>query len=86
MARRPFNSASVRRIGFVAALTLMAGGCESPIAYHQQTVWRLDGAPVEAAPYGDEQEWSTTAEPAAQDDYQYRGGRDPKTGRAHIQM
>jgi hypothetical protein len=86
MTRRPFGTALVRRIGFAAALTLIAGGCESPAAYQQQTVWRLDGAPVEDTPSAQAQGWSATAQPETAHDYQYRGGRDPKTGRAYIQM
>jgi hypothetical protein len=88
MTRRPFQSALVQRIGFALATagTLVAGGCESPAAYQQQTVWRLDGAPVEAPPYAHARAWTTTVQPEAGQDYQYRGGRDPKTGRASIQM
>jgi hypothetical protein len=69
------------------ALALVLGACSTtPARFHEQA-WRLDGAPVETA--------SITENPApkaattgrqAEEVYEYRGGRDPKTGRARIQM
>jgi hypothetical protein len=88
MLRRPDTKHAnlALRLAAVGAAALLAGACAGPVAYQQPTpAWRLDGAPVpetqtySAAPDRRE-DW------AADPSYEYRGGRDPKTGRAYIQM
>jgi hypothetical protein len=77
--RLPAIRSSVLAVG----LALLLGGCASQAAPAPQAAWRLDGAQdgvhdeVEAPEAGD---WT------AHRTYEYRGGRDPRTGRAQIQM
>jgi hypothetical protein len=88
MARKPFTKRTLRLVGLGAVIgsALLAGGCDTPVADHGPA-WRMGGAP--AAPsrtYADGRDWGTTTQPDDGKTYVYRGGRDPKTGRADIQM
>jgi hypothetical protein len=70
----------IRLVAVAAACgaALVAGACESPAAYEMRPSYAT--GPQPAAPAANAQNES------ADHKYVYRGGRDPKTGRAYIQM
>jgi hypothetical protein len=80
MLRRPARTTSALAISLAAAL--LAGGCESNMAQAPPPVWRLDGSATRYEP----EKAQAGGEWTAHRTYEYRGGRDPKTGRADIQM
>lgn len=70
-----------------SALALSLGACSTTPARYQEQAWRLDGAPVETASITENPPpKAATTGRQAEEVYVYRGGRDPKTGRARIQM
>jgi hypothetical protein len=79
------HSISALRLAAAGAVALLAGACESPVA-QQAPAWRLQAthaAPPQSDVARDEardEDWTADRK------YEYRGGRDPKTGRAYIQM
>jgi len=90
MLRRPRTKHPilVLRLAAVGAVALLAGACESPVAYQQTPTWRLQATHA-APPQNDVAEVrqeQRQKDRAADRTYVYRGGRDPKTGRAYIQM
>ncbi len=89
MTRKTFTKQRLRLIGLGAVIgaALLAGGCESPVADQGQPAWRMGGAPaVPSRTYADGRDWGTTTPPDEGKTPVYRGGRNPKTGRADIQM
>jgi hypothetical protein len=86
MLRMPRRKPSIfaLRLAAAGAVVLLAGACESPVAYQQAPAWRLQA--THAAPQQNDVAQPREGERAADRKYEYRGGRDPKTGRANIQM
>ena len=70
----------------VSAAALALGACESHMAQTRGPALNLDGSPVEPSYATGSSATPETAGWTAHRTYEYRGGRDPKTGRAHIQM
>jgi len=73
----------------VGAAAFALGACESPMRQASGPSWQLhDSASLETQPSYATGPGSTpeTATWSAERKYEYRGGRDPKTGRAYIQM
>jgi hypothetical protein len=90
MLRMPRRKPSIfaLRLAAAGAVALLAGACESPVAYQQVPAWRLQATHA-APPQNDvaqARDEAREGERAADRKYEYRGGRDPKTGRANIQM
>ncbi len=95
MQRNPLRLTRFIAVAAASTVALLAGACESPVAYQPAPAWRLDGTRVETTPNSataPQQADSRTAsadqsaDPSTHKTYVYRGGRDPKTGRAYIQM
>ena len=84
------------RLLVVCALSFLATACANQVAQRELPVWQLDGTPAapsrsyatapaysaEAYRSNDVAQSRWTPEPT----YEYRGGRDPHTGLAKLQM
>ena len=78
-------------VAAIAALAL--GGCASTMssatpddAYSASVAPRTYEPPYQVGAQRDEEEQPAAQEWAAEQNYEYRGGRDPVTGRAKTQM
>jgi hypothetical protein len=70
----------------VSAAALALGACESHMPQTSGPAWNLDEERVEPNYANGPRVEPENAEWTAHRTYEYRGGRDPKTGRANIQM
>lgn len=83
---RPIARSRLAVAASASVLAMLASACSTAPVEQYQPAWRLDGAPVQRDFAPIESAEAATAGWAAQEEYEYRGGRDPKTGRADIQM